>query len=191
MVGQEGIGEELDLIGVPHLGGPADNNKKINLSNDARVEHDPDVGAVVVGLDTNINYYKIQYAQLCLNQNPGCRFIATNLDAAAHVTAEQEWAAAGAMVGAIAGCTHQKPILVGKPSPLMIDYIAAKYGLEQRSRICMVGDRLDTDVLFGQRNGLQTILTLTGVTTKEKLFSPDNSIRPTYYADSVADLLQL
>lgn len=29
-----------------------------------------------------------------------------------------------------------------------------------RSRICMVGDRLDTDVLFGTTNGLMSILTL-------------------------------
>lgn len=29
-----------------------------------------------------------------------------------------------------------------------------------RSRICMVGDRLDTDILFGANNGLMSILTL-------------------------------
>lgn len=36
------------------------------------------VAAVVVGFDRNINYYKIQYATLCIRENPGCRFIATN-----------------------------------------------------------------------------------------------------------------
>jgi ribonucleotide monophosphatase NagD (HAD superfamily) len=41
---------------------------------------------------------------------------------------------------------------VGKPSPLMIDYLADKYGV-QRNRVCMVGDRLDTDVVFGNSNG--------------------------------------
>ena len=30
----------------------------------------------------------------------------------------------------------------------------------ERARICMVGDRLDTDVLFGTDNGLSTVLTL-------------------------------
>jgi ribonucleotide monophosphatase NagD (HAD superfamily) len=39
------------------------------------------VGAVIVGFDRNINYHKIQTAQLCINENPGCQFIATNLDA--------------------------------------------------------------------------------------------------------------
>jgi ribonucleotide monophosphatase NagD (HAD superfamily) len=46
------------------------------------------VGAVVVGHDRNINYYKIQYATLCIRENPGCQFIATNLDAVTHLTGD-------------------------------------------------------------------------------------------------------
>ena len=61
------------------------------------------VGAVVVGFDKNINYYKIQFAQLCIDENPGCLFIATNLDAKTHLTDAQEWAGNGSMVGAIKG----------------------------------------------------------------------------------------
>ena len=61
------------------------------------------VGAVVVGFDRRINYYKIQYACLCIRENPGCLFIATNLDAVTHLTDAQEWAGNGAMVGAIKG----------------------------------------------------------------------------------------
>ena len=59
------------------------------------------MGAVVVGFDRHINYYKIQFAQLCIDENPGCLFIATNLDAKTHLTDAQEWAGNGAMVGAI------------------------------------------------------------------------------------------
>ena len=39
------------------------------------------MAAVVVGFDRNINYYKIQYATLCIRENPGCMFIATNTGA--------------------------------------------------------------------------------------------------------------
>jgi 4-nitrophenyl phosphatase/phosphoglycolate phosphatase len=158
----------------------------IKLGPGVRVDQDPDVAAVIVGFDSAINYYKIQYAQLCINENKDCRFIATNLDAVTHLTEEQEWAGNGAMVGAIKGCTGREPILVGKPSPLMVDYIVDKYKCD-RSRICMVGDRLDTDILFGADNGLQTVLTLSGVTTKEKLFSESNLIRPQYYVNSIVD----
>lgn len=58
---------------------------------------------MIVGHDRNINYYKIQYATLCIRENPGCQFIATNLDAVTHLTDAQEWAGNGAMVGAIKG----------------------------------------------------------------------------------------
>ena len=63
------------------------------------------------------------------------------------------------MVGAIKGCTGQEPTVVGKPSPLMIDYLCDKLSLD-RERICLVGNRLDTDILFGSDNELQILLVL-------------------------------
>ena len=119
------------------------------------------VGAVVVGFDRYINYYKIQYATLCIRENPGCLFIATNRDAVTHLTDAQEWAGNGSMVGAIAGSTKREPITVGKPAEFMLDNIARTFGLERR-QICMVGDRLDTDILFGKNGGLTTCLVLSG-----------------------------
>ena len=71
-------------------------------------------------------------------------------------------------------------------SPLMVDYLEDKLKLD-KSRICMVGDRLDTDVLFGTDNGLRTLLVLSGVTSEEKLLSQENTITPDYYADSIND----
>jgi phosphoglycolate phosphatase len=180
-----GICEELDLIGVPYIGGPADADKAPAMGPGDMLHVDPDVGAVMVGFDRTINYYKIQYAQLCINEL-GAEFIATNLDAVTHLTDAQEWAGNGSMVGAIKGCTGKEPTVVGKPSPLMIEYLERKYGMD-RSRICMVGDRLDTDVLFGTDNGLKSVLVLSGVTSEEKLLSAENQITPDFYADSIND----
>jgi 4-nitrophenyl phosphatase/phosphoglycolate phosphatase len=186
VIGEIGICEELDLIDVPYIGGPEDAGKVPPMGPGDKLEHDKDVGAVIVGFDRTINYHKIQTAQLCINENPGCEFIATNLDAVTHLTDAQEWAGNGSMVGAIKGCTGREPTVVGKPSPLMIDYLCDKMGLE-RNRICMVGDRLDTDILFGTDNGLRSLLVLSGVTTEEKLLSDDNEITPDYYSESIAD----
>jgi phosphoglycolate/pyridoxal phosphate phosphatase family enzyme len=186
IIGEVGICDELDLIGVPYIGGPADAEKQPDMGSGGCLDHDSDVGAVIVGFDRYINYYKIQYAQLCINENPGCEFIATNLDAVTHLTDAQEWAGNGSMVGAIKGCTGRDPTVVGKPSPLMINYLCEKLGLE-RSRICMVGDRLDTDILFGTDNGLQSLLVLSGVTSETKLLSPENSIMPDFYAKTIND----
>jgi len=184
VIGEIGICEELDLIGVPYIGGPADAGKQPSMGPGDKMTIDHDVGAVMVGFDRHINYYKIQYAQLCINEE-GAEFIATNLDAVTHLTDAQEWAGNGSMVGAIKGCTGKEPTVVGKPSPLMIEYLADKLGIKDRSRICMVGDRLDTDVLFGTDNGLRSILVLSGVTTEEKLLSPANAITPDYYTDTI------
>jgi len=187
IIGEVGIEQELDLIGVPYIGAGADSEKAPNMKPGGMLEVDEDIGAVVVGFDREINYFKIQTAQLAINEL-GAEFIVTNLDAVTHLTDAQEWAGNGAMAGAIKGCTGQEPTLVGKPSPLMIDYMEEKFGLD-RSRICMVGDRLDTDILFGNDNGLKSCLTLSGVTTEEKLLSPENKVIPDFYVDSIADYL--
>lgn len=190
VIGEVGIQEELDLKGIKHLGGPSDADKKVNLSPGELMEHDHDVGAVVVGFDRNINYYKIQYATLCIRENPGCLFIATNRDAVTHLTDAQEWAGNGSMVGAIVGSCKREPIVVGKPSDFMLDNIATTFNLN-KSQICMVGDRLDTDILFGKNGGLTTALVLSGVTSEETLLSPENKIHPDYYMPQISDLLSV
>lgn len=188
VIGDVGIQEELDLLGYQHFGGPADGGKVIELKPGFALPHDEDVGAVIVGFDRNINYYKIQYATLCISENPGCLFIATNLDAKTHLTDAQEWAGNGAMVGAIKGSTKKEPVVVGKPSQFVLEAISSQAGVD-KSRICMVGDRLDTDILFGQQGGLSTMLVLSGVTTEAALLSPDNHVHPDIYTDQLPDLL--
>jgi ribonucleotide monophosphatase NagD (HAD superfamily) len=55
----------------------------------------------------------------------------------------------------------------------------------------MVGDRLSTDILFGSRGNLKTLLVFTGVTTKEELESPENTIFPNFSLDALGQLHQL
>jgi phosphoglycolate phosphatase len=188
VVGEVGIMEELEMKHINAIGGPADAGKTIDLVPGFKLEQDRDVGAVVVGFDRHINYHKIQYATLCIRENPGCLFIATNPDAVTHLTDAQEWAGNGSMVGAIKGSTKREPTVVGKPAEFMLANIADTFGL-RRDQMCMVGDRLDTDILFGQHGGLRTVLTLSGVTTKEELMSPENQVHPDNYVESLAAFL--
>ena len=79
---------------------------------------------MVVGFDRHINYHKIQYATLCISENPGCHFIATNLDAKTHLTDAQEWAGNGAMVGAIKGkCLSHLPLRASLPVAAALDRV--------------------------------------------------------------------
>jgi ribonucleotide monophosphatase NagD (HAD superfamily) len=50
-----------------------------------------------------------------------------------------------------------------------------------------VGDRLDTDIVFGNSNGAISCLVFSGVTTPEKYMGPDNKIKANYYCNSIAD----
>ncbi|GAB2229169.1 hypothetical protein Droror1_Dr00023305 [Drosera rotundifolia] len=190
VIGEEGILKELELAEFQHLGGPEDGEKKIELKPGYMMHHDENVGAVVVGFDRYLNYYKVQYGTLCIRENPGCLFIATNRDAVTHLTDAQEWAGGGSMVGALIGSTQREPLVVGKPSTFMMDYLADKFGI-LKSQICMVGDRLDTDILFGQNGGCKTLLVLSGVTSLSMLQSPTNSIQPDFYTNKISDFLSL
>ncbi len=62
---------------------------------------------------------------------------------------------------ACAGSTKREPTVVGKPEEFMLANIADSCGLK-RDQICMVGDRLDTDIQFGRDGGLTTLLVLSG-----------------------------
>ena len=77
--------------------------------------------------------------------------------------------------------------VIGKPSQYLLDMCVQDHGLLP-ARTCMVGDRLDTDVLFGQRGGLHTLLVLSGATTREQLESDGNAVTPSFVAQSIAAL---
>lgn len=55
----------------------------------------------------------------------------------------------------------------------------------------MVGDRLDTDILFGKSGGVGTLLVLTGVTSKGDLADIKADRVPDFVTGSVGDLLAL
>lgn len=70
----------------------------------------------------------------------------------------------------------------------MLDCIRAKIDYDPK-RTIIVGDRLNTDILFGQNGGLSTLLVLTGVTTEGDITGPNaSSIIPDYVTESVGDL---
>lgn len=60
-----------------------------------------------------------------------------------------------------------------------------------RSKSCMIGDRLDTDILFGINGKLSTLLVLTGVVSKAEAQKADAEIIPEYVVASLGDFAQL
>jgi NagD protein len=52
----------------------------------------------------------------------------------------------------------------------------------------MIGDRMDTDIVSGLEAGLETILVLTGLTTREE--AEAHPYRASRIVESVADLVE-
>jgi len=86
----------------------------------------------------------------------------------------------------ISHATGIDPYFIGKPNPLMMR--SALNALDAHSEsTAIIGDRMDTDVVAGLEAGLETILVLTGVTTRAE--AERFPYRASRIVDSVADLL--
>ncbi|HSD84057.1 MAG TPA: TIGR01457 family HAD-type hydrolase [Anaerolineae bacterium] len=143
-------------------------------------DRDPDY--VVVGETTALNYDRLTQAVRLVSQ--GARFIATNPDP----TGPSEGGlvpACGAITAFIEAATGVHPYFIGKPNALMMR-TALRYLNEHSENAIMVGDRMDTDIRVGTEAGLETILVLTGVSTREMV--EKFPYRPTRIVESVAEL---
>lgn len=121
--------------------------------------------AVVIGLDKIFTYDKLAMANAAIRA--GARFVATNADATLP-TESGLIPGAGSIVAAIQTATGQTPVIIGKPEPLMLQMALARMGVAPDEAV-MVGDRLDTDIIAGDRAGMLTLLVLTGVSTRDEI----------------------
>jgi NagD protein len=143
-------------------------------------EHNPDY--VVLGETKSYSYGRITQAVRLIKD--GARFIATNPDPSGPGEGGLV-PACGAVAALIETATGVHPYFVGKPNPLIMR-TALRYLGEHSENTIMVGDRMDTDIRVGTESGLETVLVLTGVTTRERV--DRFPYRPTRIVDSVADL---
>ena len=58
---------------------------------------------------------------------------------------------------------------MGKPEDYLCKVFFSDEMLKDRSRFLMIGDRLNTDILFGNNNNFQTLLVETGVHKMNKV----------------------
>jgi NagD protein len=115
----------------------------------------------------------------------GARFIATNPDPSGP-SSQGSLPATGAVAALISRATGVDPYFVGKPNPLMMR--SALNAIDAHSEsTAMIGDRMDTDIVAGLEAGLETILVLTGVTTRAQ--AERFPYRASRVVDSVADLV--
>jgi NagD protein len=117
----------------------------------------------------------------------GARFIATNPDVTGP-TPDGPLPATGSVAALISKATGAAPYFVGKPNPMMFRSAMNRIQAHSESTV-MVGDRMDTDVIAGIEAGVDTILVLTGSTTREQIAR--FPFRPHRVLDSIADAIEL
>lgn len=128
-------------------------------------EENPDY--VVVGLDSNLTYEKLAIATLAIRN--GAHFIGTNPDK--NIPTQRGLVpGAGSLIASIEMATQVKPVFIGKPEAIIMNSAVKILGLAKED-VIMVGDNYETDIQAGIRNGIDTLLVLTGFTPKDKVAS--------------------
>lgn len=143
-------------------------------------DHAPDY--VVLGETTTFSYARITQAVRLVAG--GARFIATNPDSSSPSESGLT-PGCGAIAALIEAATGVHPYYIGKPNPLMMRTALHRLGAHSENT-AVIGDRMDTDIRVGLETGMETILVLTGVTSREMVSR--FPYRPTRIVESVADL---
>ncbi|MBA7708545.1 Acid sugar phosphatase [subsurface metagenome] len=183
VIGEIGLRQELKSLGHNIETNPTDYK---------------DIDFVIVGLDRDFKYDKLAIAQRCILEG-NAQFYATNTDSTLPV-ARGFKPGAGVMVNALTTCTGREPIRIfGKPEPFGIELIL-NYNNVPPEQTCIFGDRLNTDILAGNRAGIISVAVLTGVTTrdmieniKEKAMKSknfDNNLIPDLVIEKLADIFK-
>jgi HAD superfamily hydrolase (TIGR01450 family) len=144
---------------------------------------DSAVDCLVTAIDRTFTYEKLRMAQAALLG--GALFWATNTDASLPVE-NGFMPGAGSIVAAISVAAGRGPDRIfGKPSVDMAQ-IALDILRLAPDDCLVVGDRMETDILFGRNAGIDTALVLTGATSRSDL--PRFPFAPDYVLESIGDM---
>ena len=129
----------------------------------------------ILGFDTTLTYAKLW--TLCDLVRAGVPYIATHPDFNCP-TETGFMPDVGAMIAFVKASTGREPdLVVGKPNSLFVKQAAERTGIPVAA-MCMIGDRLYTDIALGAAAGIPTVLVLSGETQAKELAS--SRYQPTY-----------
>ena len=144
-----------------------------------------EVDCVVMGFDTELTFQKLEDVSRLLLTRDNLPYIATNPD----YVCPTEFGSVpdcGSVCDMIFNATGKRPIVIGKPSPLMPELAMTKYGYKKEETV-VVGDRIYTDIKSGLNAGVTGILVLSGETTKEILAESED--KPHLVLEDASEIL--
>ena len=175
-------GKSVYLVGTDEL--VADfKNDGINI-----VDGDSEkVDIVITSFDTSMTYHKMDNA--CRLVRNGSEYLSTHPDF--NCPTETGFIPdSGAIAAFVTASTGKVPTYFGKPYVETLDMICEATGVK-KDGMCLFGDRLYTDIALGARNGVMSVLVLTGETSADDVDRAKPEERPTYVFDSLDDVDRL
>ena len=169
VVGEVGIFEELQEVGIETL---------------ESIEGER-ADFVVVGLDRSFTYEKLRIAQQAIFN--GAKLIATNRDPTFPLEGGTLYPGGGSLVRAIETAAGVESLLIGKPETYSLERILSLSGTPPGEAV-MIGDRLDTDVMVGNRAGVHTALVLGGVTSRHEALQATGEQKPEIIIETLIEL---
>ncbi|MDO9161372.1 MAG: HAD-IIA family hydrolase [Methylococcaceae bacterium] len=144
--------------------------------------YEPGADLVVCGMDQTITWDKL--ATATLNIRAGAMFVGTNGDVTLP-TERGQTHGNGAILAALQAATDVKPLVIGKPEPIMYQQALSILGADPATTVA-IGDRLDTDILGAVRTGIRSLMVLSGVSTEQDLAVSD--FQPTWVLPDIIEV---
>jgi len=145
-------------------------------------ENVKEIEIIIITLDRNYSEEKIKIAKKALLNE--AEFFAANIDTTCPII-EGEIKDAGLIISDLERITGKKlKKHFGKPSQIMIGVIENKLQHE-KSNYLLLGDRLETDILMGNKMGIDTALVSSGIVNDFTV----SVTQPTFILKSIKDIL--
>lgn len=166
MIGEQAMKHELDRYGI-------------ETTEDAL-----EASHVLVGLDRQFTYERLTLGMNALRN--GARLIAANPDPFCPIddgAIPDTWS----LVKALETASLQKTYhVLGKPSTYFAQKVFDKLDIPS-AQCLMVGDRIETDIRFGNNNGMYTALVLTGADSRKDIML--TRVQPDYVLASLCEII--
>lgn len=187
VVGGEGLTSELEKNGYVVTRSAEDNP-----------------AAVIQGFSPEVGWRQLAEASFALNARPstdafggtatgagateGIAWVATNMDWT--IPVDRGVAPGnGTLVSAVHTAVGRLPVVAGKPELPIFREAARRFGTADAPETALfIGDRLDTDVMGGQRAGMKTALVLTGIDQAKQLLAAPVGSRPDFILGDLREL---
>lgn len=168
-------GKSIYLMGTGSL---VDEFKRFDMP---LTDDNPDI--VVIGFDTELDYEKL--CKACTYVRHGAIYYGINPDWNCPIEGGEFIPDCGSMAKLIEASTGRFPEFFGKPSRHTLEYIVKTTGVKPEE-IAVVGDRLYTDIAVAANSDVNSILVLSGESTRDDV--ANSNVKPTMIAESLKSI---